>query len=181
MIEVQTKRLVLKELGKEDVPELFKIYSDEKTMKYTDTDTIRSIDEIEYEIDFVNKLALSGKGVRLGIFRKIDKVLIGTVGYHKWNKNIHKAEIGFEIGSSFWRKGYMNEVMPTMVSYGFTTMELNRIEALVIVDNFKSTKLLEKFGFKKEGVLRENTIKRMVYQNEFLYALLKKDWMSEKK
>lgn len=177
MKKIETKRLFLRELGKHDMLGLFEIYSDEKTMQYTDTETITNIEEIASELEFVNKLTENGKGIRLGIFRKSDKILVGTIGYHKWNKAIRKAEIGFEIGSSFWRKGYMNEVIETILNYGFTSMKLNRIEALIIVDNFKSINLLEKYGFTKEGILRENTIRRNVYSNEYIYSLLKSDWM----
>jgi ribosomal-protein-alanine N-acetyltransferase len=48
----------------------------------------------------------------------------------------------------------MAEALQTMLAYGFSTLKLHRIEALVVPGNERSVRVLEKLGFQEEGVLR---------------------------
>ncbi len=56
---------------------------------------------------------------------------------------------------NYWHQGYMSEALRAMLAYGFETLELNRIEALVMPENEASAILLLRLGFSEEGVLRE--------------------------
>lgn len=172
---MQTARLQLRLLTLEDAPGLLKIFSDEDTMFYTDIDPITSLEIIKEEILLMDNLLQKQHGIRWGIFKKTDDQLIGTCGYHKWDKVSHRAEVGYELGSPYWRQGYMSELFPSLLHYGFKTMELNRIEASVIKENLRSIKLLKKFGFKQEGVLRARMFSKGKYWDECWLSLLKRD------
>ncbi len=173
---IETERLLLRAITHSDAEALLSIWSDEKTMYYTDTDPINTLEEIGKEIDFMENLYRNGHGNRWGIFKKSNLVLIGTCGFHKWDKQAHSAEVGYEIGSAFWRQGYMNEIFNDVLEYGFMTMQLNRIEAPVLGGNERSMNLLKKFGFREEGRLRERIFKNGKFWDEHYLSLLKKDW-----
>ena len=49
----------------------------------------------------------------------------------------------------------MTEALGAIIKFGFLTIGLNRIEALVMQENEGSIKLLERLGFHQEGILRE--------------------------
>ncbi|WP_376769521.1 GNAT family N-acetyltransferase [Paenibacillus plantarum] len=53
---------------------------------------------------------------------------------------------------NYWRKGYMSEILKCLISYGFDTMGLYRIEAFTNVDAIQSISLLKKFGFNEEAL-----------------------------
>jgi RimJ/RimL family protein N-acetyltransferase len=53
---------------------------------------------------------------------------------------------------------------------------MNRIEAPVVKEHFKSIKLLKKFGFKHEGTLKERIFSKGAYRDEYWLALLKKEF-----
>jgi ribosomal-protein-alanine N-acetyltransferase len=66
--------------------------------------------------------------------------------------------------------------MSAILGYGFETMKLNRVEALIDPINVASIRLVEGLGFRREGVLRENTHFRGRFIDDAVYALLAREW-----
>jgi ribosomal-protein-alanine N-acetyltransferase len=62
-----------------------------------------------------------------------------------------------------------------LISFGFEEMELNRIEATTHTENQRSQHVLEKLGFKKEGILREYYCQDGLYNDQVQFALLRRD------
>ncbi len=60
--------------------------------------------------------------------------------------------------------------------HDFTELALHRIEALVAYWNTPSLKLLARYGFKKEGTMREDYVVDGVSENSDCYSLLKWEW-----
>jgi len=152
--QLETRRLILRRLHAADASALFSILSDQEVTRYYDdaafTHVAQACEQIEaWESGFHHR-----RCIRWGIARKEDGGLIGTCGYyaiHPWHM---RASIGYELSRPFWRQGLMSEALNTMIQLGFTDMELNRIDALVMPENIPSIRLLEKLGFINEGLLR---------------------------
>lgn len=82
---------------------------------------------------------------------------IGRCGLHNWNKEHQRAEIGYAMEDENFKKlGLMSEAVKEIIDYGFHDLKLNRIEALVGIENVPSLKIIQKNNFKKEGVLRQH-------------------------
>jgi [ribosomal protein S5]-alanine N-acetyltransferase len=73
-------------------------------------------------------------------------------------------------------KGLMTEALAVALHYGFTELNLHRIAALVANDNIPSVKLLQRFGFTKEGTLREDYVVDGKSEDSDCYSLLKWEW-----
>lgn len=102
---------------------------------------------------------------------------IGNCGFHTWYTEHQRAEIGYDLCSDvLMRKGLMTEALETIIRYGFTQMNLQRIEAFVGSGNIASLKLLDKFGFQKEGHLRNHYVKNDCVQDSLLFSLLKDEY-----
>jgi ribosomal-protein-alanine N-acetyltransferase len=115
------------------------------------------------------------------IERKADRCPIGTCGYHKWSRRDHKAEIGYDLSPFAWGQGYMSEAFERVVEFGFGDMDLNRIQAVVHPENAASLKLLERHGFVREGLLREELCRDGVYYDHWLLSLLRREWQRGRK
>jgi ribosomal-protein-alanine N-acetyltransferase len=102
--------------------------------------------------------------------------LIGTVGYHKWEKAYFRAEIGYDLSPDCWGQGYMTEALRAVISHGFERMGLNRIDALVYIHNDRSTQLLQRLGFRQEGLLRDYFCLNGIFFDHYLFALLRREW-----
>ncbi|GAB4115453.1 MAG: GNAT family protein [Roseiflexaceae bacterium] len=109
------------------------------------------------------------------IVRQHDGCPIGTCGFHKWVAMHQRAEIGYDLSPSYWGHGYMFEAIQAMLDHGFGTLGLHRIEALVARENQRSARLLERLGFRAEGVLREYYQRDGQFFDHIQYALIATD------
>ena len=85
------------------------------------------------------------------------------------------ASIGYWVGESHARKGYMKEAIPAVVHFAFEEIGLSRIEAACLPENLPSCGLLEKTGFKFEGVAQAYLQIAGRWRNHVLYANLRRD------
>jgi RimJ/RimL family protein N-acetyltransferase len=83
------------------------------------------------------------------------------------------AEIGYWIGEPFWGKGIATKAVKLITEYGFNTLGLVRIHTGVFDFNKPSQRVLEKAGFKLEGIFEKSVIKNNKICNEYRYALIK--------
>ena len=173
---LQTDRLILRQLTMEDVDFVFQHFSDPRVTQYLmDEPPVADYAQARAIIDFY--LEPEGKTHnRWGIVRRADNRLIGTCGYHKWAKAHFRAEIGYDLYPDCWGQGYMTEALRAAISNGFERMGLNRIDALVYVDNARSIRLLHRLGFKQEGLLRDYFRLDGIYYDHRLFALLRREW-----
>ncbi len=72
----------------------------------------------------------------------------------------------------------MAEALHAVIQNGFERMKLNRIEALVYVNNHRSIQLLQKLKFKQEGLLQDYFCLDGVFFDHCLLALLRREWES---
>lgn len=69
----------------------------------------------------------------------------------------------------------MQEAVAFCIEFGFNEMNLFRIEAMTSPTNLASKRILEKFGFKEEGLLQKNYIKNDQAEDSIMYGLLRQD------
>jgi RimJ/RimL family protein N-acetyltransferase len=108
---------------------------------------------------------------------KKDGTKIGTV-FHFRTGNL--LEIGYILVLSERGKGYCSEAVKIMVDYLFLSRELMRVQATTDVENFASQRVLEKAGFKKEGVLRKSAFIRGEWRDGCLFSILREEWKEPK-
>lgn len=88
--------------------------------------------------------------------------------------DIHRAsaEVGYWLGESYWGRGIAACALASLADYAFKTFaELNRLFAYVDEDHLPSIRVLEKVGFRREGLLLGAAIKHGVLRNQFIYAI----------
>lgn len=104
---------------------------------------------------------------------KTSGMIIGRCGIHNWNAEHRRAEVGYIMeDESYKRKGLMTEAFGAVIAYGFDTLNLNRMEALVGAGNTPSLRLMEKYGFIKEGLLRQHYFTADQYEDSVLFSML---------
>lgn len=75
-----------------------------------------------------------------------------------------------------WSKGYGKEATQMMVEYAFATLNLNRVQLHVSVDNPRAVKAYQSAGFEIEGTLRQAMYFDNQYHDFYLMAVLREDW-----
>jgi len=171
---IETDRLILRRLTDEDYGEIFGKLSDAEIMNML---YIRSLTELELERKKQQKgySTFNKRMLTFQILNKHSLINIGWCGYHTWYIEHNRAEIGYGLIETERDKGYMSEALKVILNYGFEKMKLNRIEAFVGPDNISSNRLVEKFNFQKEGILREHYYNNGKLEDSIVYGLLKSD------
>ena len=88
----------------------------------------------------------------------------------------YSAEIGYWLGEAYWGRGIAAEALTLMTGFAFSSMNLLRIFALPFANNSQSTRVLEKAGFLKEGILRSSSVKHGRPRDQALYAVVNPAW-----
>jgi ribosomal-protein-alanine N-acetyltransferase len=110
------------------------------------------------------------------VFRKEDGALVGGLTLANVRRGVAQAgSIGYWAGEPFARMGYMTLAVKALLPIAFGTLRLHRLEAACIPTNTPSVRLLEKVGFQREGFAREYLCINGVWQDHFLYGLLRSD------
>ncbi|MBT2682279.1 GNAT family protein [Bacillus sp. ISL-37] len=173
---IETDRLVLRQITKDDGEDIFKYLSDEKVMKYYGLEPFKSIGEALEEIEWYQSTFDEDSGIRWGITLKGNRKVIGSCGFLNKVPQHYRSEIGFELSKDFWGQGIANEALEAVITYGFEQLNLQRIQALIEPPNILSRKLVERNGFIKEGLLRNYEFTCGKFDDLFMYSLIKQDF-----
>ncbi|CEG26163.1 GNAT family N-acetyltransferase [Bacillus sp. B-jedd] len=175
--QLETDRLLLREIRSDDAEALFACFSSEEVTRFYGMETMDGLLQAENLIELFSRRYEEKVGIRWGIERKGEAGLIGTIGFNSWNPKNKRAEIGYELHPEHWRKGYVSEALAKVLSYGFEALDLNRIGAVVFPENEASNRLLHKAGFEKEGLLREYMCQNGIAHDTNSYSILKKSFI----
>ena len=105
-----------------------------------------------------------------------DGVLLGAITMDNIRRGpAQSATIGYWIGQPYARNGYMREAIGILVHHAFTELDLSRIEAACLPENAASRGVLEKSGFKYEGVAQSYLQINGRWRNHVLFANLRGD------
>lgn len=92
-----------------------------------------------------------------GIFLKATDILIGDISLTQIARgDLQSCYTGFTLDKEYNGKGYTTEALQLIVDFAFRELKLHRIEAGAMPDNIASIRVLEKAGFIKEGIAKEN-------------------------
>ncbi len=175
---LHTDRLTLRQLMPDDDEAVFGIRGDYQVTKYNIGDAYTDIREARTLIYNIKTEFDNHKAIRWGITVNPNHQVVGMVGYNYWNRQDHRASLGFDLRQDHWRRGIMTEAVHATLDFGFTQMGLNRMEADASIYNVGSIKLLRKTGFIQEGIQREQYYEDNNYHDLALFALLKREWQS---
>ena len=78
---------------------------------------------------------------------------IGMCGLIK-RETLDDIDLGFAFLPAFWGNGYAFEAASAVMTHGRATLGLRRIVAILSQGNCRSSKLLEKLGFRFESTMR---------------------------
>lgn len=171
---LETERLILRRLDINDLESMYTMRTHPEVMKYIPIPLPQSEEEVKQYIQSIDTRMDSKECVNWVITLKESDVMIGTIGFYRMKLEHYRAETGYMTLPQFNGKGYVTEALQAIINYGFNTMQLHSIEALVDPDNIGSIKVLEKCEFVKEGHIKENWFFNGVFLDTVIYSKLNK-------
>jgi ribosomal-protein-alanine N-acetyltransferase len=116
------------------------------------------------------------QGVDHRWFINCDGQTVGTVSLSDVNKMMGTAVIGYMIGEDFHGRGIATQAVKLWTSMIFDLTDIRRLTASVAEQNYASLRVLEKVGYKREGLLREHFIIQGTPTNQIVFGLLRSEW-----
>ena len=178
-VELETSRLVLRELEDRDASATNVWESDPAVVRYQSND----VQTLEESVAYLRGVQAESREVPrrlfdLGVVRREDGLLIGRVGIRVGRPEHREAEAWFVLRSDCQRMGYALEAMRALFELGFRTLDLHRIFGDCDPRNGPSARLMEKLGMRREAHLRENWWLKGEWCDSWIYAILDRDWVS---
>ena len=172
MKTIETDRLILRPITEADAENLFVYCKNENVGVHAGWKPHANIEETREIIETV----FQGKENIYGIESKETGKLLGSIGLvdDPKRQNNKTRMLGYAIGEESWGKGYTTEAAQALIHDGFTELNLDMISAYCYPYNKRSKRVLEKCGFKHEGLLRlaEERYDGVVLDNE-CYAIIR--------
>lgn len=115
--------------------------------------------DIKEQYKYIDECKTDEEGFYWSIETK-DNVTIGTVALTEFNEHHGVTNLGIVIGDkNHWGKGVATEVISALVNYAFEHLKIFNISAEVEEENIPMMKVLEKVGFKQNGLLESARVK----------------------
>ncbi len=177
---IETLRLILKGLSPEGMRYIFENHSKEEIKRMLGHHSEEDYQKEEYK--HKNGYSCYNRSFRLFLLTdKTSGAVIGRCGIHNWNADHRRAEIGYSMTDERYKRiGLMTEAVGAILEYGFHQMDLHRIEALVGPRNIPSQRIMEKFHFIKEGVLREHYYTDEQFEDSVVFSKLRQEYIDER-
>jgi RimJ/RimL family protein N-acetyltransferase len=109
-------------------------------------------------------------------FVGLDEDVVGSVSLKNISHSMGYTEIGYGIAQKHQRRGIATAAVRLLVDKVFSETALRKLIAFVHDKNQPSRRVLEKLGFRQEGLLREHYVINGKPVDEILYSVLKREW-----
>ncbi|MEE4362049.1 MAG: GNAT family protein [Pseudomonadales bacterium] len=173
---LESPRLRLRALLDEDVPALFRIFSDPAVTRYWSSPPMRREADARTLLEEIREEYQRGELLEWGLEHRDQPGVIGTCALSALDLDNRRAEIGFALARAAWGQGLMGEILPVLVEHAFGAMGLHRLEADVDPRNEGSIRALQRLGFIVEGRLRERWQVTGEVQDTLMLGLLAPEW-----
>jgi ribosomal-protein-alanine N-acetyltransferase len=160
----------------EDAEAMHAFKSDPAATRFFGQDPHSDLEQTRRWVRSVLEGRKNGTSITWAITFREDGQVIGECCLWNIDRESKRAELGYELLRSQWKRGLMNEALIAVLDHGFTQMELNRIEANPLSINLPSQRVLARLGFKHEGTLRTRYFYNGQWHDEMWFGLLREEW-----
>lgn len=174
---LETPRLRLRAYLDTDIDALFALYSDPCVTRYWSFIAWTERVQAEAYLERVRRERRQQEFYPWVIARREDDALIGTTTLFSLSREHARCELGYSLQSAHWGRGYAREAVGAALAYAFDVLGLQRIESDIDSRNHASCELVEKFGFRREGLLRERWRVAGENPDSLLYGLLQREFV----
>jgi RimJ/RimL family protein N-acetyltransferase len=173
--ELDTDDLHLRPLKMSDAEGMYDILSDNQSMKYWSNKPVADIEEAKQFLREDLDSDADGNSLCWAVTLKGQDQLIGKCILFNFSPKNYRAEIGYILNRKYWRRGLMQQAIEALIHFAFNDLKLHRLEADTDTENTSSMALLEKLGFKREGLFRERWYVYDEWADSVMYGLLNSD------
>jgi len=171
-MKIKRKGFILRPIKISDAEAYFKTMQDKETQKGF-MSVPKTLKDAKKEVK--ERIHKAHKKTAVTFVIEINGEYAGHVGigYENWNLREYRGRIGYCMHPKFRGKGITTEAVKLITEYGFKKLKLKRIVGQCRTFNKASARVLEKAGYKLEGILRKDALKNGKYYDNMVWAKLK--------
>ena len=178
---INLQRTLLRSFTDADLPIFLAYRNDPEVARYQSWETTS---EAEAR-DFVQEQkdaqpAIAGEWFQIAIELKETRKLIGDCALKIFADDARQAELGFTLSRAYQGRGLAYEAVSGVLDYVFKTLNLHRVIAIVDCENAASVALLARLAMRREGHFIQDTWFKGKWGDEYLYAILKEEWLGKR-
>ena len=178
---IESERLILRRFEDSDLVSFVAYRNDPEVARYQSWD---SFEEREARA-FIREVESAQPGVPGGWFQfalesKETGDLVGDCALQVDGQEHYRAEIGYTLARDHQGQGFASEAVSRLLDYAFDVLGLHRVIAIADCRNKPSWALLERVGLRREGHFLEGVWFKGEWSDEYLYAVLKDEWLRKR-
>lgn len=172
---IEGERLRLRPYRADDVDAVYALYSDPAVTRYWSHPAWTTRQQAEEYI--AARLSLETPAVHAWcVAERAGDAMIGTTTLFSLSGPHRRAEIGYSLLSAHQGQGHALEALQLALSHAFDVLGLERIEADIDPRNSASIRLVERLGFRREGLLRQRWRVDGEVCDSYFYGLLREEF-----
>lgn len=161
--ELETERLKLRALCKDDRDIIFKLRTNVQVNRYIMREREKTLKQTEAFITRIMTNVAENKSVYWVITNRESGKLLGTICLWNFAFDAMEAELGYELFPTHQGKGIMHEALQAVTRYAFDVLRLQLLSAYTNKDNASSIRLLERNAFqfapkRRDGHFADNRV-----------------------
>ncbi len=174
---LQSERLSFREINEKDIPEVMELRGNAENMKFIPRPLVTNEEEALAHINMILSKKEENDAVNWVITEKGSNSLIGIIGFFRTQHEHFRSELGYMILPQHHGKGYVTEAIATVLAFGFNTLKLHSVNAIIDTNNLASARVLEKNGFRKEAHFVEDFFWNNEFSDSAHYGILKREFV----
>ena len=170
--ELETERLRLRAMRVSDAPDMFDYAKRPDVTRYLLWNPHSDVSYTKRYLEYLAGRYRLGQFYDWALISKESGRMIGTCGFVRFDTAHNCAEIGYVLNPDYRGQELMPEAARRVMQFGFSVLNLHRIEAHFMVENTASQRVMEKLGMTFEGVRRQAMLVKGQYRDIGTCAIL---------
>lgn len=173
---IEGDRVELRSLRNDDAPALFSIFGDSEVMKFWSSPPLKDPGAARALVEEIRIAFQDRRLFQWGISLRETGEVIGTCTLYHIDREHRRGEVGFAVQRDRWGRGLASEALGLLIGFAFETLDLHRLEADSDPGNERSLRVLERQGFRREGLMRERWHHMGAVHDGVALGLLRREW-----
>jgi len=154
--KIESEEILLKQIEKYDLDDYVEINMDERLYQYKPGEPRKTVSAVENIIGHHERDFLKRKIINLGIYSKEENnKMIGVAEIFDFDSKVSSITIGYTLNYNYWGRGIATKTTKLLLKFLFNEIDVNRVQAFVMPENVKSSKVLLRNNFIEEGTIRQ--------------------------
>src|SRR5690349_18782666 len=176
-MNLSTERLILRDFRDSDWESVLAYQQDPLYLRYNEWES-RTPEQVQQFVRMFLDHQRQEPRIKFqfAITLKPEGRLIGNCGIRKDFAEAREADMGYELNPMYWGNGYATEAARTLLAFGFSTLQLERVLAWCVAENVGSARVLEKIGMRLKSRSRDHHYFKGKWWDTLSYLITSEEW-----